>query len=143
MASDQPFDVEAFLALPLNARLAAAGPSVRPVWYLWEDSAFWILTGPWSALPRRIAAEPSVALVVDTCDLTTGQVRQVIARGRATIEPFDPDRARRKLRRYLGPDEQAWDERFRDGGGATGFIRLRPDELIAKDMSYRASRTDR
>jgi hypothetical protein len=44
------FDVEAFLAQPLTARVAAAGPTVRPVWFLWEDGAFWWLTGGWARL---------------------------------------------------------------------------------------------
>jgi hypothetical protein len=43
-----PFDVDAFLAQPLTARVATSGPTVRPTWYLWEDGAFWILTGPWA-----------------------------------------------------------------------------------------------
>ena len=42
------FDVDEFLALPLTARLATNGPTVRPVWYLWEGGSFWILTGSWA-----------------------------------------------------------------------------------------------
>jgi hypothetical protein len=47
------------------------------------------------------------------CDLATGLVRQVIARGTAEILPFDVPRGRPKLTRYLGADEPAWDGRFR------------------------------
>lgn len=36
---DVGFDIEGFLAEPLVARVAAAGPSVRAVWFLWEDGA--------------------------------------------------------------------------------------------------------
>ncbi len=32
-----PFDVDAFLAQPLIARGATVGPTVRPVWYIWEE----------------------------------------------------------------------------------------------------------
>jgi hypothetical protein len=35
-----PFDVDAFLAQPLTARVATSGPTVRPTWYLWEEGAF-------------------------------------------------------------------------------------------------------
>ncbi|GHA04301.1 hypothetical protein [Streptomyces purpurascens] len=35
------FDVDAFLRRPLTARLATNGPTVRPVWFLWEEDAFW------------------------------------------------------------------------------------------------------
>jgi nitroimidazol reductase NimA-like FMN-containing flavoprotein (pyridoxamine 5'-phosphate oxidase superfamily) len=134
-----PFDVDAFLAAPLVAHVAAAGPTVRPVWFLWEDGAFWWLTGSWSRLPELVAEDPRVALVVDTCDLATGRTLKVTARGRAELWPFDPDRARRKLRRYLGDDENRWDERFRGGtfdDPAAGFLRLRPDRLRASDASF-------
>jgi Pyridoxamine 5'-phosphate oxidase len=107
-----PFDVDTFLAQPLTARVATSGPTVRPTWYLWEDGTFWILTGPWATLPARVQADPAIAIVVDVCDLATGLVQQVIARGRAEILPFDVARGRRKLSRYLGQDETRWDDRF-------------------------------
>jgi hypothetical protein len=83
-----PFDVDAFLAQPLTARVATSGPTVRPTWYLWEDGAVWILTGPWATLPARVQADPAIAIVIDVCDLATGLVQQVIARGRAEILPL-------------------------------------------------------
>ncbi len=136
------FDVEEFLSRPLTARVATNGPTVRPTWFLWEDDAFWILTGTWARLPDRVRADPAVALVVDECDLTTGTVRQVIARGRAELLPFDVPRGRRKLARYLGADETRWDERFRrylhddPAGKGTTWLRLRPASLTARDLSY-------
>ncbi|MDT0268281.1 pyridoxamine 5'-phosphate oxidase family protein [Streptomyces sp. DSM 44915] len=135
--------MDAFLAQPLTARIATAGPTVRPVWYLWEDGAFWTLTGPWSRLPRQVTADPAVALVVDACDLSTGLVRQVIARGSAELLPFDIPRGRRKLSRYLGPDEARWDARFTrylysdPSSSGSVWLRLRPERLTAKDLSYR------
>jgi Pyridoxamine 5'-phosphate oxidase len=136
------FDVEEFLSRPLTARVATNGPTVRPTWFLWEDGAFWILTGAWARLPDRVRADPAIALVVDECDLTTGTVRQVIARGRAELLPFDVPRGRRKLARYLGADETRWDERFRrylhddPAGKGTTWLRLRPAMLTARDLSY-------
>jgi nitroimidazol reductase NimA-like FMN-containing flavoprotein (pyridoxamine 5'-phosphate oxidase superfamily) len=84
------FDVDRFLEQPLVARVATNGPTVRPVWFLWEDGAFWWLTGSWSRLAERLRADPAVALVVDTCDVVTGSVRQVQARGDAEICPSTP-----------------------------------------------------
>jgi nitroimidazol reductase NimA-like FMN-containing flavoprotein (pyridoxamine 5'-phosphate oxidase superfamily) len=136
------FDVDDFLAKPLVARLATNGPSVRPTWYLWEDEAFWILTGPWATMLERVRRDPAIAIVVDTCDLDTGRVRQLIARGRAEVLPFDVPRGRRKLRRYLGPDETRWDPRFRNyllgdqAVNGTVWLRLQPHSLVAKDLSY-------
>lgn len=137
-----PFDVDEFLARPIAARVATQGPTVRPTWFLWEDGAFWILTGPWARLRDAVRADPDIALVVDVADATTGEMRQVIAKGRAEVLPFDVPRGRRKLIRYLGPDVDEWDDRFRhyllddpDEKG-TVWLRIRPDSLIAKDLSY-------
>ncbi|NEB79679.1 pyridoxamine 5'-phosphate oxidase family protein [Streptomyces sp. SID14478] len=140
--NSRSFDVDAFLLQPLTARLATNGPTVRPVWYLWEDRAFWVLTGPWTRLFGRVRDDPRVALVVDACDPPTGLVRQVIARGRAEFVPFDVPRGRRKLSRYLGADESRWDRRFVDylhddpAERSTTWLRLAPDRLVAKDLSY-------
>lgn len=136
-----PFDVDAFLARPLLARVAAAGPSVRPVWYLWEEGAFWWITGAYARLPEILTRDPRLALVVDSCDLDSGEVRQVTARGDGVIVPFDPERARRKLARYLGTDEQAWDPRFearylREPDRQTRLVRLEPERLTARDLSF-------
>jgi len=142
MANAHPFDVDAFLARPLVARVAAAGPSVRPVWFLWEDGAFWWITGAWARLPEILARDPRVALVVDSCNLDTGEVRQVTARGEAAVAPFDSDRAHRKLARYLGPEEARWDERFSGrylsdpDAQNTRFVRLAPDRLTVRDLSF-------
>ena len=143
--ADPDFDIDEFLARPLTARVATSGPTVRPVWFLWEDGAFWILTGPWARLLSRVAADPALALVVDECDLRTGRVRQVIARGRAEVRAFDVPRGRRKLTRYLGPDEDRWDRRFRrylhddPARKGTVWLCLAPASLVARDLSYDAT----
>ncbi|MDP9405026.1 MAG: pyridoxamine 5'-phosphate oxidase family protein [Actinomycetota bacterium] len=132
------FDVDVFLGRPLTARVATAGPTVRPVWYLWEDRAFWWLTGPWSRMGEHLAADPRVALVVDTCDLSSGEVRQVLAAGTAELCSYDSDRAVRKLRRYLGDQVDAWDARFDPAAlrDTAQFVRLTPQRLVARDLSY-------
>jgi hypothetical protein len=136
-------DVDAFLAQPLTAHVATNGPTVRPTWYLWEDGAFWILTGPWAKLLGRVGTDPAVAVTVDACDLATGLVQQVIARGDADVLPFDIPRGRRMLGRYLGDDETRWDARFRHylhddpAERGTVWLRLRPAALTATDLSYR------
>ncbi len=136
------FDVDAFLARPLVARVATNGPTVRPIWYLWEDRAFWILTGPWTKLLGRVRKDPRIALIVDECDLTTGVVRQVISTGASEVLPFDIPRGRRKLVRYLGPDESRWDRRFHGflyddpAERGTVWLRLPARSLIVQDLSY-------
>lgn len=135
------FNLDALLSRPLVARVATNGPTIRPVWYLWEDDAFWWLTGPWSRLPDLIERDPAVTLLIDTWEANTGEVLQLIASGQASIHPFDPDRARRKLARYLGTDESKWDHaRFIEGtfeNPSASLVRLFPDRIIVKDLSYR------
>ena len=137
-----PFDVDAFLAQPLIARVATAGPTVRPVWYLWEDGSFWWITGAHSRIPRSLERDARVALVVDDCDIATGSVRQVSARGVGVVHPLDVDRAVRKLTRYLGPDRSRWDARFVEAlheDPSTRLVELRPSSIRTHDYSFRPS----
>ena len=76
---DAGFDVEAFVERPLVAHVAAAGPSVRAVWFQWEEAAFsWLACG-WARVPSMVRADSRVALFVDTCELATGEVLQLSA----------------------------------------------------------------
>jgi hypothetical protein len=136
------FDLDAFLSQPLVARLATSqesGPSVRPVWYQFDDGAFWWITGQWSGLAEILRRDPRVELVVDTCDLETGKVLQVRARGQAELRPFDTARAQRWGERYLGPDRTRWG-RFASSvfeNPSSRFMVMRPTWLRARDLSWR------
>ncbi|MEV7417872.1 pyridoxamine 5'-phosphate oxidase family protein [Streptomyces sp. NPDC089919] len=140
--TDAPFDVEEFLRQPLVVRIATGKRVVRPTWFLWEDEAFWVFTGQWSRLADRLRADSAFELVVDTCDIRTGRTLQVIARGHGSAVEWDAARARRKLVRYLGPDESLWDDRFKvKEGPAEGiwWVRLVPDTLWISDQSFTPS----
>ncbi|MEU2769746.1 MULTISPECIES: pyridoxamine 5'-phosphate oxidase family protein [Streptomyces] len=132
------FDVHDFLSRPLVARVATAGPTVRPVWFLWEENAFWWLTGAYARLERRLAEDPTVALVVDTCDLATGQVLSVTCRGTAEVVALDRSRAVRKLTRHLGPEE-TWPARFTASldDPAARLVRCVPERPpVVRDLSW-------
>jgi nitroimidazol reductase NimA-like FMN-containing flavoprotein (pyridoxamine 5'-phosphate oxidase superfamily) len=137
-------DVSEFLARPLVARLAVTGedghPTVRPVWFLFEDQTFWWLTASsYSRLQDLLAIDPRVALVVDSCDLSTGQVLAVTARGQAVVHALDPQRAVRKLTKYLGPAAGLWPGRFQDAltDPTTRLVSLQPaHDLVLRDLSY-------
>lgn len=133
MSASADQSVEKFLSQPLVARLATNGPTVRPVWFLWEDGVFWWITGAYAKLPERLAQDPEVAMVIDTCDLDTGTVLQVTATGAAKVVPMDPARATRKLARYLGSNIETWPDRFR--GALTD-----PDARLAKLVPRREPR---
>jgi Pyridoxamine 5'-phosphate oxidase len=139
-----PSEIDDFLAEPITAQLATNGPTIRPIWYQWESGAFWIISGPWAKLFTRVQKDPAVALCVDIGDFDGGRVMQVCAYGSVELTPYDVDLARRMLRRYLGPDEDAWSDSpddyrayLRDGGppGAV-LLRLEPSKLIALNFSY-------
>jgi nitroimidazol reductase NimA-like FMN-containing flavoprotein (pyridoxamine 5'-phosphate oxidase superfamily) len=146
--TEHPFDVDAFLAEGLTARVAIDGPTVRPMWFLWEDGAFWLMSGPWAHLFGRVQENPEVAVVVDVCDTTTGRIQSVTVRGAVEVEPgaFDIDRCRRLLVRYLGEDEAAWPTTPDDYPGylveppmeGLSWLRLRPRTWTVLDRSFAA-----
>lgn len=105
-------DINAFLQRPLLARVATNGPTLRPVWYLYEESRFCWLTDTANFLHRAVIAREPLVFVVDVCDTLTGEVIYVRARGVGEIIAVDRDRAMRKFARYLGADQSKWDPRF-------------------------------
>jgi Pyridoxamine 5'-phosphate oxidase len=136
------FDIDEFLGQPLTARLASGGPAVRPVWYLWEERSFWILTGPWSHVPAEISNSAGVALVIDTCDLATGECLQVVVHGTGELLPFDQQRGQRMLERYLGSELSTWDPRFHRyllHEPDALWLRVSPHSLTARDLSFAPS----
>jgi hypothetical protein len=131
--------VEEFLQRPLTAHLATVGPRVRPVWFLWEEAAFWVLTGPWAQSWRDVQHDPKVALVVDLCDLATGETKQVVARGESELLAWDPDRGWRMLRRYLGDNVESWEKRFQayvSGEHDSVWLRLPAPVPKLVDLSF-------
>ncbi|MFC6904967.1 pyridoxamine 5'-phosphate oxidase family protein [Halalkalicoccus tibetensis] len=135
-------DIETFLARPLFCFLATAspeGPRVSPLWYLWEDEAIWIVVNPeLKSYPERVENDPRTALAVVDFDASRGLVQHVGMRGEASVEAFDPGRAKRLFRRYLGPEE-GWDGRFHavfDRSDRYRLVRFEPETVVARDQSY-------
>lgn len=138
-------DVDEFLARPLFAHLATSsdsGPRESPVWFLWDDSAIWILGSlETDSFPARIEREPRCAIGIIDFDRSRGLVQHVGLRGTATIKAFDRGRARRLLARYLGDRDDRWDERFRQTLAdpertRTVLIRFEAESAVARDVSY-------
>ncbi|MCU1460249.1 MAG: phosphate oxidase [Acidimicrobiales bacterium] len=136
---EDPVDIDAFLSRPLVARVATAGPTLRPVWYIWEDGSFWWVTDTSNRLVKSVLAGEPVVVLVDECNLASGEVIAVTARGTAELVPLDADRAKRKFRRYLGEEENSWDPGFLASLDlpTTRMIKLTPTIVTANDMSYR------
>jgi hypothetical protein len=135
-------DVDELLARPLFAHLATAsddGPRESPVWFLWEDHALWIIgSRRTDTFPARLEREPRCAIGIVDFDRGRGLVHHVGMRGRASLEPFDPQRATRLLARYLGDRSELWDRRFRDtlADPDNLFVRFVPKTVVARDQSY-------
>jgi hypothetical protein len=89
-------------------------------------------------LANAIERGEPIALVVDCCDLQTGEVMKVSVTGRAEILALDKQRAMRKFVRYLGPDSSRWDPRFIESlsDPTVRFARLIPSRIDARDMSF-------
>jgi hypothetical protein len=135
-------DLETFLARRLFCFLATSsteGPRVSPLWYLWEEEAIWIAVNPeLKSYPGRIENDSRTALAIVDFDASRGLVQHVGMCGQASLEAFDPDRARRLFRRYLGP-EQRWDGRFHavfDRAERYRLVRFEPGTVVARDQSY-------
>jgi len=136
-------DVEEFLARPLFAHLATAspgGPRESPVWFLWEEGALWILgSRATDTFPMRIERDGRCAVGVVDFDRASGRVQHVGMRGQATVEPFDANRARRLLGRYLGDDQSTWDDRFLRTLKVEDeevLVRFVPETAVARDVSF-------
>ena len=132
------------LSRPLFAHLATAssqGPRESPVWFIWEDEALWIIGNhKTDSFPKRIAAEPRCAIGMVDFDASTGLVQHVGFRGRACLEPHDPDRMKRLFTHYMG-EMQRWDSRFitlLDDADYL-FVRFEPETVVVRDQSYKVS----
>lgn len=134
----EPVDVDAFLHRPLVARVATNGPTLRPLWYLYEAPSFYWLTDSANFLHRAVLAGEPLVLVVDVCDIATGEVIHVRARGFGEIIAVDRERAMRKFARYLGSDQSTWDPRFVPSLDlpSTRMCRFSPDSIEAADVSF-------
>lgn len=134
----EPVDIGSFLSRPLLARVATDGPTLRPVWYVFEGGVFYWLTDTSNFLCKAVQRGQRLVVVVDECDIHTGEVVHVRARGYGKIIKVDRARAMRKFARYLGSDESRWDSRFVPSLGlpSTRMCRFEPSSLEAADVSF-------
>jgi hypothetical protein len=102
------------------------------------------------AQPLTARADPSIAIVIDVCDLATGLVQQVIARGRAEILLDHPAKGRRGQVGPTPPPRGSTTGLEGDGGSGARAVRsvrcrtrsfradfdeLRPRQEIAAEVS--------
>jgi hypothetical protein len=135
-------DLLEFLTRPLVAHLATAsgdGPRETPVWFLWEDGAIWFIGDRKNdSFPHRLAHDSRCAVGIMDFNKDTGLMQHVGLRGQSTIEPFELERARRLLCRYLGEDPQRWPGRYLHvlENPDNLLVRFEPEVAVARDQSY-------
>jgi len=137
------FDLDGFLKKPLFAHLASMseeGPRDSPVWFHWENGYLWII-GDQSAdtFPERIEKYPNCSIGIVDFDPIKGKVLHAGFRGHATVKPFDHQLAIRLLSRYLGPEQESWDPRFKQFGETSVLICFIPETVVVRDQSYKPS----
>lgn len=140
-------DFEEFLARPLFAHLATSseeGARDVPLWFLWENGALWfIVVVSENTFHQRVQQDSRTAVGIVDFDVETGLVQHVSFRGRATVEPWDIERAKRVLSKYLGNDMEKWDQkRFVDGLNQPDewlFVKFEPETAMVRDQSYISS----
>ncbi len=133
--------VQQLLQAPIPARLAYIGldgtPRVVPVSYLWDGTVFVFASSPSWYKVRAIAANPNVALTVDTTDFPP---LILSARGVATIE-YDqglPEEYVAASRRIVGEEQfPRWEEEVRAENRNMALIRIKPTWLNVVDFDTR------
>ena len=111
------FDPDDVLSRPLMANLATVtadgAPRNAPMWFIWEDDAIWLLGSTEASAVKHLERDPRCAVEIVYFDNEAGILLHLGLRGAATIEPMDPDRFKRLLHKYLGP-EVNWNRWFID-----------------------------
>jgi hypothetical protein len=137
--------IREFLERPLFSFLAQAsdaGPRVSPLWFHWEPATeqMWhIAQMEGRSYPQRVQDDPRTAVAVVDFDAATGKVEHVGMRGRASIEPYDGERVRALLEKYLGTESTGWPDRFADlDAESYRLLRFEPETAVARDQSYDA-----
>ena len=139
-----PFDPEIVLARPLMVMLATLcpeGPRIAPMWFLWEEGALWLPSDARASSVLRLSGDPRVAAEIVEFDNAAGRLLHLGLRGRAEVFPMEPDRFRRLLAKYLGPDPAAWNPWFIESVALVEdpegrFIRLVPDSVFTNNASF-------
>ncbi|RWC56315.1 MAG: pyridoxamine 5'-phosphate oxidase [Mesorhizobium sp.] len=144
LAMPQKFDPDDVLSRPLMANLATVGadgtPRNAPVWFIWEDGAIWLLGSSDGSAVKHLERDPRCAVEIVHFDNNAGILLHLGLRGVATIEPMSPDRFKRLLLRYLGP-ERGWNEWFIDNVAQIEhpegrMIRLAPASIFTNNVSF-------
>ncbi len=141
MIVQNDFEIKIVLEKPLMAFIGTVcdeGPRSSPVWFLFEDDLIWLFGTEDDSFVQRLRADPRCALSVVDFDLEAGLLLHAGIRGVCTLEEVQEDRLKRFVGKYLGADEATWNEWFVEQvvEPLDVMIRLTPETIVAKDVSY-------
>ena len=138
------FDPDDVLSRPLMANLATVtadgAPRNAPMWFIWEDDAIWLLGSTEASAVKHLERDPRCAVEIVHFDNEAGILLHLGLRGAATVEPMSPDRFKRLLHKYLGP-EPTWNRWFIDTVADIDhpngrLIRLAPESIFTNNVSF-------
>lgn len=144
--SRSQFELGEFLSRPLIVHVATHskdGARNSVFWFAWEDGAFWmILEEGYNTVQTRVTEDPRVALGLVDFDPGTGFLQHVSVRGRATLEPWDDDRAARLLDRYYRRLDGYTARPLGTGATTRGrrpmiFLKVIPETILLRELGYR------
>ena len=143
MSIDLPLDdpvVAGLLGEPNLARLAYVGldkrPRVVPIWFVYEDGRFLMVTGPKAEKVRAIQANPAVALTIDSSTLP---YHVLLVNGEAEIEPTEGMAAEYPaiVQRFLGAAAEGYLANMRGRVKQQRRIRVTPHSYRVLDFVRR------
>ncbi len=130
--------VAALLALDIPARLATIDqdgfPWITPIWFLWEDGAFYMTSIEGRPHLRNLARDPHAAICIDTEDrITIAGVRpnrQVKARGLAELSRDEAGYWTERITKKYVPGAEGEMLAAKRAAMPRILITLRPDRLV-------------
>ncbi|WP_332634951.1 pyridoxamine 5'-phosphate oxidase family protein [Halalkalibacter flavus] len=140
------FDLESFLSMPLVAHLstvAEGSPRDSPVWFYWQDKKIWIIGTASDIFPDRIRKNPKCAIGIVDFNQHTGLFLHAGFRGTAIVNSFNKIIANQLLSRYLGPEIEKWDPRFKGLDDSNVLISFSPETVVVRDQSYVLPKRDK
>ncbi len=141
LVKQKDFEFDVVLQKPLMAHLSTVEvdePRDSPVWFIWEDDCVWIFGVSEDSFVKRLKQEPKCALGVVDFHLDKGVLRHVGIRGTSQVENVDHNRLVRFVSKYLGGDQEKWNEWFVKNvfDSVDVMVRITPKSMVAKDVSF-------
>jgi PPOX class probable F420-dependent enzyme len=130
----RPEHVEEFLAtsrafLKIATNGADGYPLVNPVWYVWRDGEFIVVTKEQTGLVQNLRRDPRVCLLVDNPE--TPYIR-ITAKSTADFRDYDwHEVGREMVLRYLGPNGFAYYDATTDIPRVV--VHFRPERMTTWD----------